>query len=128
MVRMSFILGLGLIAALAAAPTYAQEAAGSWRCKAADNIPIATINIDASGNYEVIVAANTVWDRKEGDPGNGTGTLTFEGDNLIPTSGPLLTNFEVTGVYSAENGRTIGWAFGGSYISLMHCWPADEIG
>lgn len=119
--------GLGL--ALSSTAVHAQDASGSWRCKATDNIPMATINIDGAGNYAVIVALNSVWDQNVGDPGNGTGTLAFSGNQLIPQSGPLLTEYEVTGVIADHgSGPTIGWAWGDSQISLMHCWPADQIG
>ena len=90
---------------LIAAPAMAQGYADSWHCKANGNIPIGTLTIDGAGNYEMVVAANSTWARKDGDPGNGTGQLRIDGDLLTPTSGPLRDSYGVVGRYNEANRR-----------------------
>lgn len=110
-----------------AMPALAQGYADAWHCKLNGNIPLGTLTIDAAGNYEMVVAANSNWDKKEGDRGNGTGMLTIAGDTLTPTSGPLLDVYEVVGGYSEENDRFIGWANSPDALALFACWPASEV-
>ncbi len=112
---------------LIAAPAMAQGYADSWHCKANGNIPIGTLTIDGAGNYEMVVAANSTWARKDGDPGNGTGQLRIDGDLLTPTSGPLRDSYGVVGRYNEANRRYIGWGSDPTALAIFACWPASEV-
>ena len=112
---------------LLASPALAQGYADSWHCKANGNIPIGTLTIDAAGNYEMVVAANSTWERKEGDQGNGVGQLAIDGNSFTPTSGPLLDVYGVVGGYSDENQRYMGWGSDPDALALFACWPASEV-
>lgn len=112
---------------LLATPALAQGYADAWHCKLNGNIPLGTLTIDAAGNYDMVVAANSNWDRKDDDPGNGTGLLAIEGNTLTPTSGPLLDVYEVVGSYSEEHRRFIGWGNNPTALALFACWPASEV-
>lgn len=117
------ILGLTVLSG----PVLAQGYSDRWHCKANGNIPIGTLTIDASGNYEMVVAANSAWQRKDGDPGNGGGQLSIAGSDLTPISGPLLDVYAVVGSYSDEHRRYIGWASATEALALFACWPASEV-
>lgn len=112
---------------LLVSPALAQGYVDSWHCKANGNIPIGTLTIDAAGNYEMVVAANSTWIRKEGDLGNGVGQLSISNNELTPISGPLLDVYAVVGGFSDENQRFIGWSNAGQALALFACWPASEV-
>lgn len=118
---------LSAVFSLLSAPALAQGWADSWHCKANGDIPIGTLTIDASGNYEMVVAANSLWDRKDGDPGNGFGQLSVAGNELTPLSGPLRDHYGVVGGYSEENQRYMGWGSDAASLALFACWPASEV-
>lgn len=120
---LSVVFGVTLIAG----PALAQGYADSWHCKANGNIPIGTLTIDTAGNYEMVVAANSAWEPKLGDPGNGVGQLNVAGDVLTPISGPLLDVYGVVGGYSEENQRYMGWGSDPAALALFACWPASEV-
>lgn len=121
------LLAALFVLSLTAGPARAQGYADSWHCKANGNIPIGTLTIDASGHYDMVVAANSAWDPKVGDPGNGSGELAVAGDVLTPLSGPLLDVYEVVGGYSEENQRYMGWGSDPTALALFACWPASEV-
>lgn len=123
---MRFFLGAAILT-LAAAPAMAQGYVDSWHCKLNGNIPLGTLIIDAAGNYEMIVAANSTWAPKPGDRGNGSGQLQIEGDILTPVSGPLRDVYQVVGGYSEENQRYLGWGSDPTALALFACWPASEV-
>jgi hypothetical protein len=118
---------VALALATLASPSFAQDYADTWHCKLNGNIPLGTLTIDRAGNYEMVVAANSLWDPKEGDPGNGVGQLSVAGNMLSPISGPLRDEYGVVGRYSDENRRYIGWASDPTALALFACWPASEV-
>lgn len=112
---------------LLATPAMAQGYVDSWHCKLNDNIPLGTLTIASDGSYEMVVAANSTWARKDGDPGNGSGQLSIDGDILTPVSGPLLDVYEVVGGYRDVDRRYIGWGNNSVGLGLFACWPASEV-
>ncbi len=121
----TLILAFGI--SLLAVPALAQDHVGSWHCKLNGDIPLGTLTIEADGSYEMVVAKNSTWERKEGDSGNGTGLLNVNGSMLTPVSGPLSEVYEVVGGYSDVNQRYIGWGSESAALGLFACWPANEV-
>ena len=109
LVTCSFVLGLFAATAAHASPD------GVWECKANGDIPLGLLTIDgASYEYQT---TNTAWEPKD-DASNGSGELAYEGDLIVPTTGPLLTDFEVNG---AEEAGVLFW--NNSFGTLFGCWP-----
>lgn len=88
-------------------PALAYGADGSWKCIANGNIPIATLSVSGSS-----------YDIQTSDGKTGSGDLDISGDSLVPQSGPLVDEFEVTG--SLQN-NVLYW--NNSAGTLMACWP-----
>lgn len=105
------------LAALPPAPAHAKGADGTWRCIANGNIPIGVVTI-LGGAYD-FVTTNVSWEPVD-NADNGSGTLAYEGDNLIPQDGPLATSFEVTGSWNADG--EISW--NNNFGALMVCHEA----
>ncbi|MBX3575586.1 MAG: hypothetical protein KF723_00145 [Rhizobiaceae bacterium] len=90
-----------------------------WRCKMSGDIPIGTLTVSGS-SYEFVVAKNTVWDIKPGDPGNGSGEYAENGNVITPLSGPLLTVYQVVGETTPATDGTPVIFFSGA--SPFTCW------
>lgn len=90
---------LACFAGLAVSVTAAHASAdGVWRCKASGNIPIALLTI-SGGNYEMQAVSDSNWTPKDGDSSTGSGGLAIQGNQISPTSGPLLDIYGAVGFY-----------------------------
>ncbi len=92
-----------------------------WRCKMTGDIPLGTLTVSGS-TYQFVVAKNTVWDAKPGDPGNGSGELRETGGTITPVSGPLASVYGVVGEASKRPDGTIYIAFNSSKGTPFACW------
>lgn len=82
--------------ATGAAPTAAGPLDGLWRCKIIGDIPIGTLTF-TGGSY-VFQTTNTAWEPNP-NPSDGAGTVTFNENFVLPETGPLKDEFEVTGAF-----------------------------
>lgn len=98
-------------------PARADGADGTWRCIANGNIPIGIVTI--SGTAYDFVTTNVSWEPVDNDD-NGSGSLAYEGENLIPQDGPLASAFQVTGSWNADG--EISW--NNNFGALMVCHQA----
>ena len=90
-------------AGLAASTAVAHASAeGLWKCKASGNIPIALLTI-SGGNYRMQAVRDSNWTPKDSDSSNGSGGLDIQGNQISPTSGPLLDIYGAVGSYCGEN-------------------------
>ncbi len=116
----SIVRGLGIVVAVCLVAQSAQSLPNArWRCKMSGDIPIGTLTVSGS-SYDFVVAKNSTWDRKEGDPGNGSGSFTEDGNVVTPTSGPLVTVYGVVGETTpATDGSPVIFFSGASPFT---CW------
>jgi hypothetical protein len=87
------------VAAVEPAPPAAAETGpidGLWRCKMNGDIPLGTLSF-AGGAY-TFQTTNTAWEPNP-NPSDGSGTVRFEENFVLPVDGPLKTEFEVTGAF-----------------------------
>ncbi len=94
-----------------------------WRCKMNGDIPMGTLTVNGS-NYQFVVAKNSLWEQKPGDPGNGAGEYRESGDVVTPISGPLASVYKVVGTVSpgTDGSPVIYFAEGGGGLALFACW------
>ncbi|MCA0432857.1 MAG: hypothetical protein LCH46_06305 [Proteobacteria bacterium] len=90
---------LGIIAATSTAHAAVE---GVWKCKASGNIPIALLTI--SGNsYDMQAVSDSSWTPKANDSSSGSGGLDIQGNQVLPTSGPLLDIYGAVGSYCSTS-------------------------
>lgn len=86
----------GAPAAAQTFPATAGPVDGVWRCKMNGDIPLGTLTF-TGGSY-VFQTTNTAWEPNP-NPSDGSGTVTFNENFILPDTGPLKDEFEVTGAF-----------------------------
>lgn len=86
----------GAPAAAQPAPAGAGPVDGVWRCKMVGDIPLGTLTF-TGGSY-VFQTTNTAWEPNP-NTSDGSGTVTFNENFILPETGPLKDEFEVTGAF-----------------------------
>lgn len=69
---------------------------GMWRCKMNGDIPLGTLTF--TGGHYVFQTTNTAWEPNP-NSSDGSGEVRFEETFVLPQSGPLKDQFEVTGAF-----------------------------
>lgn len=94
-----------------------------WRCKMNGDIPMGTLTVSGS-SYQFVVARNSLWEQKPGDPGNGSGEYSESGNVVTPLSGPLATVYKVIGETApgTDGSPVIYFAEGNGGLALFACW------
>ena len=69
---------------------------GLWRCKMNGDIPLGTLAF--TGGAYVFQTTNTAWEPNP-NSSDGSGEVRFEETFVLPQSGPLKDEFEVTGAF-----------------------------
>lgn len=69
---------------------------GLWRCKMNGDIPLGTLAF--TGGAYTFQTTNTAWEPNP-NSSDGSGEVRFEETFILPQSGPLKDEFEVTGAF-----------------------------
>ncbi len=80
----------------AAAPTGVGPLDGLWRCKMNGDIPLGTLAF--TGGQYTFQTTNTAWEPNP-NSSDGSGVVKFEENFVLPQTGPLKDDFEVTGAF-----------------------------
>lgn len=79
-----------------APPASAGPLDGIWRCKMNGDIPLGTLAF--TGGAYTFQTTNTAWEPNP-NSSDGSGEVRFEETFILPQSGPLKDEFEVTGAF-----------------------------
>jgi len=103
-------------------PAFAQyPPPGIYRCNRNDE-PLGTLVLNVAGDYQFIVAANSNFDAKPDDAGNGKGQLASAGTQVTPQSGPFKDIYKLAGAFETKQGVT-KFGFKGDDGSVVTCEP-----
>lgn len=122
--RILWLAGLLAIGFAAATPSPSDALPNArWRCKANGDIPMGTLTVTGS-SYQFVVAKNSLWEQKPGDPGNGSGQYQESGNVVTPVSGPLATHYRVVGetTPATDGSPVIYFADKAAGFALFACW------
>jgi hypothetical protein len=115
--------GVALLSAASLPTPSAALPDARWRCKMNGDIPMGTLTVSDS-SYRFVVAKNSLWDEKAGDPGNGSGQYQESGNVVTPVSGPLATHYKVIGetTPATDGSPVIYFADMAAGFALFACW------
>ncbi len=89
-------IGAAPVEAAPAAATATGPIDGVWRCKMNGDIPLGTLTF--TGMSYAFQTTNTAWEPNP-NSADGSGTVTFNENFVLPDTGPLKDQFEVTGAF-----------------------------
>jgi hypothetical protein len=94
---------------------------GIYRCTSAAGAPVGTLSLFAAGDYQFSVAADSSFNEKAGDPGNGKGQVGSASTAVTAMSGLLASVYHWKGSFKLDAKKHAIFTFTGADGSTTMC-------